>query len=350
MIASRDLANSGSYTIGAVFAGSHGFVGSVASAAMTVLDAAIQIRTVPALPNVAFVLGALNAVTGPDGVAALPVPQSGPYQLSTDLNPDNAADPTVKASFQRWVDGVSTPNRTIQVEGPATYTAVLRLAYRATIKYVDQSDQPVDPTIVDEAQFSSSAGGGDVVVNSQTGADNVWWTAAVTSQTGQAATATPVVYRVMSVKVHGAETVKSGEQSWTPTEGGVWIIKLTLFSISVQARDSLFGGPLSGQVRLTYPDGSYIDQPISDGVATFDGLPAGVYKVETSAGFLPVYGTISLSRPEVDTLTAVTFTDLGLGAGLFLAVLGLLALAVRTRVVRRRVGRRDPAGMIPSSS
>jgi hypothetical protein len=348
VIPAKDLTLATTYGVGVLFTGAHGFGGSGASANMAVLDAAIQIRTVPPLPAVSFALGAFTAVTGPDGVAALPVPQSGPYPLSTDLNPGNSPTATVKASFLRWLDNVATPDRTIDVAGPATYTVVLRLAYRTTIDYVDQNGKPVDPTLVDEARFTPDNGAGDVVVNSQAGAGNVWWTAAVTSQVGGVVTATPVTYRAVSVQVHGAETINPGEQTWTPTEGGIWTIKLSLYSVSVQTRDALFGGPISGQVRLTYPDGSHVDRPIgSGGIATFDALPKGNYKLTVNSA-MSASINVTVPRALVPTLIAVTFTDVGLGLGLALAAaMALMALVLR-RLTKPRIGL-DPVDAVPQA-
>jgi hypothetical protein len=350
VIPAKDLILASTYDVGAEFSGAHGFGGSTASANMSVLDAAIQIRTVPALPEVSFALGALTAVTGPDGVAALPVPQSGPYPLSTDLNPSNSPTATVKASFLRWLDNVATPDRTIDVAGPATYTVVLRLAYRATIDYVDQNGQPVDPTLVDEARFSSDNGAGDVVVNSQAGAGNVWWTAAVTNQAGGVVTATPVTYTAVSVKVHGAETVAPGAQTWTPTEGGIWTIKLSLYSVSVLTRDAFFGGPISGLVRLTYPDGSHIDRPIgSGGVATFNALPKGTYKLSAVSAVLPASIDVAVPKPLQPTLMALTSTDLGATLGLLLGVAVLLGLGLRSRLRKPRIARLDSTDAVPEA-
>ena len=350
VIPAKNLTLASSYAVGILFSGAHGLGGSVAAANMSVLDAAIQIRTVPPLPQVSFALGAVTATTGPDGVAALPIPQSGPYQLSADLNADNSASATVKASFLRWVDNVTTPERTINVAGPATYTVVLRLAYRAKIDYVDQNGQPVDPTLIEEARFSPTSGGGDVVVNSQAGAATVWWTAAETAQVGQVATATPVIYRAMSVKVHGAETITPGEQTWAPTEDGVWTIKLSLFSVSVGARDALLGSRISGQVRLTYPDGSHIDRPIGpNGIATFNALPGATYKVEIDSVAVPVSMQLAVPRFGSATLTAVTFGDVGIGAGLALVIMSLLALVLRSRLIKRRISRLGPADAVPEA-
>ena len=264
-IAAKDLTEARSYAVEVTFGGARGLAASSATATLTILAAAIQIRTVPALPNLRVTLGTETALTGPDGVAALPVPKTGAYQLTVDLNPDNSATATIKASFVRWLDNVYTANRTIDVVGPATYVMGVRVAYRATIQYVDLNNQPVDPTIISQAKFSTGTGTDDIVLNSQTGAKDVWWTAASAVRFSTALTASPTTYRALSVTIHGAEVVNRGQQAWTPTQNGVWTIQLLLYSMTVQTRDALFGTPVGGQLKLTYPDGVAVQERLDFG-------------------------------------------------------------------------------------
>ncbi len=121
VIAAKDISEARAYAVQVTFGGARGLAASSANATLTILAAGIQFRTVPAQPDLRFTLGTETALTGPDGVAALPVPKTGAYQLTVDLNPDISATATVKASFVRWLDNVYTANRTIDVVGPATF-------------------------------------------------------------------------------------------------------------------------------------------------------------------------------------------------------------------------------------
>jgi hypothetical protein len=94
----KKLEQARNYAVGVLFGGSHGWAGSTAKDTLTILTAAIQIVTVPPLPGLRFTLGSASALTGPDGVAALPVPQSGIYQLSSDLN-GSSVDPSMTSSL-----------------------------------------------------------------------------------------------------------------------------------------------------------------------------------------------------------------------------------------------------------
>ena len=322
------------YSVGLLFSGAHGLAGSTATATLTILSASIQIHTVPPLPNIRFTLGTASALTGPDGLAALPVPAKGTYQLTTDLN-SNTPNETVRASFVRWLDNVYTSARTIDVTGPASYTMGLRVAYRATIQYVDLTDQPVDPSLVEQAQFSTGTGSGDVVINSQTKASDVWWTAATTIRVGTSLVATPITYRVISVKIHGAETVNRGQQSWTPSQNGAWNITLLLYNMTVRTSDAIFGSPVSGQIQLTYPDGHVTSAPIGgDGVATFGSLPRGQYQLHLSTSTFTPPTPVALSKPQSAVLRVITTMDILVGVGLVVLALGMLGAIGRVLAYR----------------
>ena len=340
VIPARNLVEARAYNVVVTFGGAHGLAASSATATLTILAAAIQIHTVPALPNLRFTLGTETALTGADGVAALPVPKKGAYTLTADLNPDNSPTSTIKASFVRWIDNVYLANRTIDVTGPASYTMGLRVAYRASIKFVDLNNRPVDPTLVEQAQFSTGTGTDDIVLNSQTGANDVWWTSASAVRVSAQLSASAITYRVISVKIHGAEVVNRGQQAWTPTQNGVWTIQLLLYSMTVQTRDALLGTPVIGQLKLTYPDGVLVQQQVdSAGRITFTNLPRGQYQLSLGSVAYSPPTPVALSRAQETTLRVVSFLDVALVVGLILLV-GFVVVG-RWVVLSRRIRRRE---------
>ncbi len=347
IIPGKYLGEAREYAVDVVFGGTHSLAASSATATLTILAAAIQIKTVPPLANRRFTLGAETAFTGPDGIAALPVPKAGTYQLAADLNPDNSGKATVKASFVRWLDNVYTANRTIDVTGPATYVMGLRVAYRASINYVDLDNQPVDPTIVSQAQFSTGTGTNDLVLNSQVGAKDVWWTAASAVRFGTQLTISDVQYRALSVNIHGAEVVNRGQQAWTPTENGVWTIQLLLYSMTVQTRDAIFGTPVSGQLKLTYPDGAAVEQRVgSDGKITFENLPRGQYRLALSSVAYSPPAPVALSKVQESTLRVITYLDVALVMGVLILI---MALAITRWVILSRRIRRKASGTLQAA-
>lgn len=339
VIPAKNLTEARSYAVLVTFGGAHGLAPSSATATLTILAAAIQIRTVPPLPNLRFTLGTETALTGPDGVAALPVPKTGAYQLTSDLNPDTSATATVKASFVRWLDNVYTANRTIDVVGPATFVMGVRVAYRASVQYVGLDNQPVDPTLVNQARFSTGTGTDDIVLNSQVGAKDVWWTAASAVRFGTQLTASNTQYRALSVNIHGAEVVNRGQQAWTPTENGVWTIQVLLYSMTVQTRDAIFGTPVSGQLKLIYPDGLAVEQRVdSSGKVTFENLPRGQYQLALGAVAYSPPAPVALSKIQESTLRVITYMDVALVVGTLILIM-TLAIA-RWVILSRRMRRK----------
>jgi hypothetical protein len=339
-ILGKRLDQATAYRLTVVFNGSHGYAPSTVNVTLTILAAAIEIQTVPPLPGLRFTLGTSSALTGPDGVAALPVPQAGSYELTADLNPTTSADPSAKASFVRWVDNVFTQNRTIDVTGPATYYIGLTVAYRANVKYVDLNNQPVDPALISQAEFSTGTGTNDVVLNSQTKLSDVWWTAATTIRAGQELLPSPVTYRVLSVKMHGADVVNRGQQSWTPTENGTWTVQVLLYGLTVQTQDALLGGAVSGQIKLTYPNGDIATKSVGqDGSVAFENLPRGIYKLSLGSSLTPPT-QVALSRPQSATLRVISYLDVGLVLGFGLALVVMLVVIGRWSIVTRRLRRK----------
>jgi hypothetical protein len=344
LIPGKKLIEARDYPIVVIFGGAHGLAASFTNETLSILSAAIQIQTVPPLPNMRFTLGTETGLTGPDGVAALPVPKSGTYQLTADLNADTSPSATVKASFVRWLDNIFTANRTIDVTGPASYTVGLTVAYRATIKYVDLEGNPVDPTLVEQAQFSTGTGTNDVVLNSQTGAKDVWWTAATSVRVSTFLKPSPTTYRALSAKIHGAEVVNRGQQAWTPTENGVWTIQLLLYGMTVQTRDAVFGTPVAGQLTLMYPDGAKIQQPVAgDGKVSFANLPRGQYQLQLTPSAFSPPSPVALSKVQDATLRIVTYQDIALAVGLMVVVIIVLAVIGRWAIITARLRRRRRA-------
>jgi hypothetical protein len=352
-ILGKVLAQARVYQVGVLFAGSHGYSGSSLADKLTILNAAIQVVTVPPLPGIRFTLGSAAALTGPDGVAAMPVPSAGTYQLTADLNAPQT-DPSIRATFVRWLDEVFTSTRTVVVTGPATYTIGLRVAYRATIKYVDLNNQPVDASLVDQAQFSTGTGSDDVVINRVTGAQDVWWASATTIRAAGQLVATPITYRALSVQIHGAQVVNRGQQSWTPTENGVWTIQVLLYGMTVQTRDALFGTPVAGKLQLTYPDGFVTTQALgSNGSTTFVNLPRGQYQLKLASSSLTPPTPVALSKPQAASLRVITMADITVAVGLLLALIAILALIGRWSLLknraRGRTGRRAASAAGPAA-
>ncbi len=171
----------------------------------------------------------------------------------------------------------------------------------------------------------------------------MWWTAASAVRFSTSLTASPTTYRALSVTIHGAEVVNRGQQAWTPTQNGVWTIQLLLYSMTVQTRDALFGTPVSGQLKLTYPDGVAVQERVdSAGRITFENLPRGQYQLALSSVAYSPPTPVALSKVQDSTLRVITYLDVALVLGIILLV-GTAAIA-RWVVVSRRIRRRANSG------
>ncbi len=337
-VKTKDLPKAGSYTLTAAFSGTSAFVASAAQGVLKVLPAGVQIKTVPPVPGITITLGTTSAVTGPDGIAAFPVPAPGSLPVTVDFNIQGPAAQTVRASFVRWLDEVYTPNRTVDIRGPAVLEMGLRVAYRASVAYVGLDNQPVDGRIVEEARFSDGTGTDDVVINGQAGASAVWWSAATAVRRGQELAISPVTYRLLSVKIGGADVVNRGQQAWTPTEDGLWTVQLLLYGMTVQTSDALFGTPVAGKLDLVYPNGETRTEDVgSNGQVTFNNLPRGQYQLKLHTLALTPPTSVALSRAQTAQLRVVSYLDLAVAIALALAVIVLLILAGRRHQAARAV-------------
>ncbi len=348
-ITGKKLNQAGPYTAQAVFRGSHGYGASSVSATMTVLLAAIQIQTVPPLPGLSFTLNGVSATTGPSGTAALPIPASGIYRLTDDLNPDSSTDPVFKASFVRWADGVLTANRDLNVTGPAIYTMGLRVAYQAQVRYVDQTGKPIPSSLVDQARFQVSGDQRDVSLNAQSNASDadVWWTAGVAQPSGTAGAldtnptlqVVPVTYLPVSVTIHGNEALKPGQKAWAPTMGGTWTISLNVYQLYVEARDAVFGSRTRSPMDLHWADGAVSTVgPGPDGRVLFSDLPAGRYRIGVDGWTASSPMALDLSGSANAVLHVVTLTDVVTATAAALGLLSLAAAALLKIHARRRRG------------
>ena len=149
-----------------------------------------------------------------------------------------------------------------------------------------------------------------------------------------------MTYRVLSVKMHGADVVNRGQQSWTPTENGTWTVQVLLYGLTVRTQDALLGGSVSGKMELTYPNGDVTSKSVgSDGTVVFDNLPRGVYKLSLGSSLTPPT-QVALSRPQTATLRVISYIDLGLVLGFGLAIVVMLVIIGRWSLVTRRLRRK----------
>jgi hypothetical protein len=140
--------------------------------------------------------------------------------------------------------------------------------------------------------------------------------------------------------MHGADVVNRGQQSWTPTENGTWTVQVLLYGLTVQTQDALLGGAVSGQIKLTYPNGDVATKSVgAGGSVAFDNLPRGIYKLSLGSSLTPPT-QVALSRPQSATLRVISYVDVGLVLGFGLAIVVMLVVIGRWSLVTRRLRRK----------
>ena len=65
----------------------------------------------------------------------------------------------------------------------------------------------------------------------------------------------PVTYAVAGVAIEGADAVFAGQQRFRPVDAATWPIAVSVFDVSVTARDVLFGSRLRSTAYVSRPDG-----------------------------------------------------------------------------------------------
>jgi hypothetical protein len=351
-IPGRKLNGARSYVVMVNFSGSHGYLPSSAQSTLTVLAAAVQIATVPAVAGLSFSLAGSTALTGPDGVADLPVPISGTYPVTANLNPDESGATPLRVSFISWADGVPTANRNLSIDGPARFVIGVRVAYPIDVEYVDMSGRPVDSSLVEQATLLASDGT-EATLDPQHEPDGYWLTGSMAEQTygpeGPRGLAPGAVhYSPTSVKVHGVEALAPGQEDWTPAANSTWTIKLRLYDLTVTTRDAFFGSPTSDRVVLTWADGSTSSASVgADGTASFGYLPEGKYLLTASTAAISASSYVALAGAQNATLRVVTMVDVMVVGAAVLVLLTLVAGVVILLWRRRAAGPGSSSGVAP---
>ena len=306
----------GTFVVETRFDGARGLATASASTKLTLRPATVTVTTVPAVAGISVSLGTQKASTGPNGVATFAVSRVGTYDLVPTL--EVAAGGSVRVSFIRWGDNTYTVQRSISVKGDATFVLGLRIAYHASLAFVDLAGDPVDPSLIDHATFTSSTGGELVL----TSFDGAWWEAAAAVSRTAGLQPSPTLWRLAEVEMAGTNVVNQGQQAFTPTIDGTWTVTLLLYDLTVRPQDALTGAALGGSVDLVFPDASRRTAVIgANGLARFSALPRGQYTVLLKTGGTAPPTPIALSRTQEAIIRGISYLDMGIAITLGLAVI-----------------------------
>ncbi|HET7900194.1 MAG TPA: hypothetical protein VFL59_03335 [Candidatus Nanopelagicales bacterium] len=215
----------------------------------------------------------------------------------------------------------------------------LEVSRPVTLTFTDPRGTTIPPERVSEVVLTS--GLQSVSMTGAAAAEGVMVAAQTTRQIGGAWKVLPVSYSVKSVVVDGGDAVFAGQQRFSHARSTVWDLTLSVYDVSLTARDVLFGTRIESVVDVMRPDGS--SEPVtisSDGVTTLPALVRGEYVLTNRSAALGAASTIRVSRSSQVDMRVVTKADvLVLGAlGAALCVGLVLAGQAWARRARRGGG------------
>ena len=205
----------GSFQLQVRFDGNRFYLPASASTNLRIRPATVEIVTVPAVSGISLTLDRTAQKTGPDGTARFAVSRVGKYELRPNL--ELGADSDVRVGFLRWQDHEYKANRKIEVRGDARYVIGLRVAYRASLRFVDRSNNPVDPAQIASVRLSASSS--ELTLRDFR---DVWWEAATAVSRTGGLQESRLTWRLNEVEMAGTNVVNRAQQFWEPKPGKTW--------------------------------------------------------------------------------------------------------------------------------
>lgn len=303
----------------------------------------LRILTVPQLPAVRFALDGVPLTTDDTGVAEAVVPRSHvPHRL--ELLTPHLATSDEADDFVRWVGRGDSDQGFTPVLPNLVFERdhVIQVAFQTSrlvpLGVVDQTHRPVDPVRIRSLTLRSDSGS----VQTLHGIGPVRLTSTRPVIEAGEAVGREVTYYVESLVIDGANVVNAGEQRLRPSRGGAATVVVLLRSATLQVHDLLFGGPISTDTELTYPDGRVEQVAVGPQGADLTRLARGHYRIAVPGhGYAPIR-EVALSRSQRVDLAVLSYLDMAVlaGAGLLLVTGLFLWRRHRLRAVVRRAEQR----------
>ena len=274
----------------------------------------------PAIAGLRFELDGETFFTNEVGVAQIEVREWSPDLQQRIQVPDTElvdGEARSRASFWGWDAWIGSSDSQV--------SAFFDLKYPVTWSFEDSAGKIVDPSTVTSITVKNSLGFLYTFEGEQARSEQYLLGSRVAkAQTGNANE--PIHYSIQDVVIRGASVVYRGRQEFPIGPTNHWDIRVLLYSVTIHARDALFGFPVGSAVTVIYPDGATNQFPLdADQQVTLESLPRGEYQLSVvGPGFSP-FRPLSLSRTQAIDLEVITYTDMAVVMGLFAAfVFGLL--------------------------
>lgn len=317
----RNEWNAGSYDITATTNATATLAASSTSISVRILPAEVRVQTIPAIAGVSLELDGRRFLTEADGSAVTKVGEIGQHQLR--ILAEEYEAPDRRLEFGRWLEESFEPVKTIDVPDDDVIQVGLNVFHLVEQSFVDPEGNPVDDRRITSFKIRSDKGD----VFEFTDGKPRWIPASRVVRRSNGLEQTKLLYSVINVIVNGSNVVNQSQQRFYTHAGDTWTISLLFYSMSVSARDSLFGNPVGSSVSLEFPDGSVREYPLdTNGTVEIESLPRGLYKID----ILGITGIsnrtpVALSRDQEVQTKVITNVDIVVAGllGVFLCV-GLL--------------------------
>jgi hypothetical protein len=237
---------------------------------------------------------------------------------------------TAKVSLK----GISKVRSTVAYQRHLVVALTVRRPVQLRFVAPDGAPVPTDRI----TQVSLSGGGSKLVLGPDQLHDQVMVVSGTSREVESVWKAAGVAYSVDSVKVDGSDAVFSGRQRFDAVKSGIWTIKLSVFDITITARDVLFGSTVKSSVLVTMPDGMDVEHTMTNGDALLlSDLVRGTYDLKISAALLGSRSTLLVSRNDAVELRVMTLRDAAvIGAALLLMAALLIWLGRAMRSSRQK--------------
>jgi hypothetical protein len=292
----------------------------------------VRISTVPPTPGVMFLLDGASIVTDRHGNAHAPV---------ADLN--NVNHRLRLASHDAGplqVSMLAATRLRPRVVRERLVVAALAVRRPVNLRFVDHDGRPVPVSRISRITLTDSSG--TVVLKQADLRGPVMLLGGLATQIRGQWQVRPVSYSIARVEIDGSQAVFAGRQRLAPDESSTWAIALSLFTLTVQLHDVLFGARVTSKLLIARPDGSTYSVHVGSGdPAVIPAMVRGMYDVTVHSAVVGSRSEVLVSRNDAIDLRVVTPLDAAL-----MVVAGLLLVASLIWggiVLRRRLARSEGA-------
>lgn len=292
----------------------------------------VRITTVPATPNVQFVIEGTSTVTGANGKAVARVGDLNDTQTRVQLGSSSAG--------QLSVSLLKVRNAAPKVVHERELVAGLAVSRPVTLRFTDLTGHLVSADRISSARVTADN------VTTRLSADDVrapvMLLAAKATLIRNAWHVHQVSYAMSSAVIDGGQAVFAGQQHFQPGSAGTWSVKLSVFSVRVTTHDALLGTRIGSRLVVTRPNRTTYRTtvPSSGAGAVMTSVVRGNYDLHFSAAVLGSTTSLHISRSDTFDVRVVTPLDVALVAAVVLLLAGSAALGALH--VARRAGAEKP--------